>query len=442
MRIAIQTWGSTGDTHPFLALAAGLAAAGHKVTLAITGTDRIDYSNLAKKSGFTVEQSFVGENESAVNELGKRVFAIPDPIRQTRVIFEEMMEPQVEEMFATAERLCRNNDIMVGHFIVHPAQLAAERSGTPYVSVSLNQGAIPSRFTAPNPFPNLGRRINPLLWKLVERFLNPVVVPYANALRARHGSPSVHSYRDIWESKLMNLIAVSPQLCPRPADWNDHQKITGFFNLPDHADDWRIPEALRTFIDSGPAPIFITFGSMAGLSEPSRELDETTGLMVAAVKRAGCRAIIQSHWEDVRNVETDETIYRIGRAPHDGIFPHCAAVVHHGGAGTTQSATLSGCPSVVVAHISDQFFWGARLYGMGLAPRLLKRQSVTATKLASRIRQVLDTPSYGERARQLGVQMRVENGVEKAIRLIEQVGSAQSGSVDETTPPTVADRAR
>lgn len=424
MKIAIQTWGSTGDTHPFLALAAGLAAAGHKVTLAITGTDRIDYSPMAEKYGFTVEQSFIGENESAVNELGKRVFAMRDPIKQTRVIFGEMMEPQIDEIFATAERLCRDHDIIIGHFILHPVQLAAERAGVPWVTVTLNQGAVPSRFTAPNPFPNLGRWINPLLWGLVKHVLGTIVVPYANRLRERQGAAPLGSYLDFWESKLMNLIAVSPELCHRPDDWHDNRQVTGFFNLPENHSDWQMPDDLRTFIDKGLPPVFITFGSMAGLAEESSELDETTGIMVEAVKLAGCRAIIQSHWDHVQKVETDDNIYRIGRVPHDRIFPHCAAVVHHGGAGTTQSATRSGCPSVIVAHISDQFFWGARLHSLGLAPRPLKRQSLTAAKLASRIREVLGTEAYHEHAIHAGEGMRKEDGVAEAVRLIEKVSLA------------------
>jgi len=421
MKVAIQTWGSTGDTHPFLSLAAGLARAGHEVTLAITGTDRIDFAPIAERFGFAIEQGFVGEDASAVNELGKRIFAIADPIKQTRVIFGEMMESQVDEMFATAERLCASHDLMIGHFILHPAQLAAQRAGIPWVTVTLNQGALPSRYTAPNPFPNLGPRLNPWLWRLVAWFLDTIVVPYANALRARFGAVPLPGYLDCWESPLLNLVAVSRELCPRPADWGDNRQITGFFNLPEEHSDWQMPEDLRAFLAAGPAPVFITFGSMAGLAEPSPELEETTALMVEAVNMAGCRAIIQSHWNEIGTVAAGENIYRFIRAPHERIFPHCAAVVHHGGAGTTQSATLSGCPSIVVAHISDQFFWGDLLHRLGLAPRMLKRRKLTAKKLAARIRQVLDDPGYRERAQQLGERMREESGVANAVRLIESL---------------------
>jgi UDP:flavonoid glycosyltransferase YjiC (YdhE family) len=421
VKIAIQTWGSTGDTHPFLALAAGLATAGHEVTLAITGTDRIDFTPMAERFGFVIEQSFIGESEAAVNELGKRIFAIADPIKQTRMIFGEMMESQIDAMFATSERLCASHDLMIGHFIMHPARLAAERAGIPWLTVTLNQGAIPSRYSAPNPFPNLGAWLNPWLWRLVAHFLDTIVVPYANALRARYGAAPIDSYLDCWESPRLNLIAVSRQLCPRPADWGEHRQITGFFNLPEAHSDWQMPPDLRAFLDAGEAPVFITFGSMAGLAEPSDELEETTALLVEAVRMAGCRAIIQSHWNEIRTVEAGEHIYRFIRAPHERIFPHCAAVVHHGGAGTTQSTTLSGCPSIVVAHISDQFFWGALLHRQGLAPRMLKRRTLTAAKLAKRIRQVLDDPGYRERAEAAGRRMRAEDGVATAVRLIESM---------------------
>ena len=80
-----------------------------------------------------------------------------------------------------------------------------------------------------------------------------------------------------------------------------------------------------------------------------------TRLMVDAAEIAGRRAIIQSHWESITDIPEHPGIFRITKAPHQVIFPHCSAVVHHGGAGTTHSATRAGCPSVVVEHIYDEF---------------------------------------------------------------------------------------
>jgi len=114
-------------------------------------------------------------------------------------------------------------------------------------------------------------------------------------------------------------------------------------------------------------------------------------------------------------------IYRIARAPHQSVFPGCAAVVHHSGAGTTQSATLAGCPSVVVEHASDQPLWGEVLYRAVISSKLLHRRNVTATKLARAIRIVLDSPEMSKKAKMIGNRMKQEDGVKQAIELINRL---------------------
>ena len=110
--------------------------------------------------------------------------------------------------------------------------------------------------------------------------------------------------------------------------------------------------------------------------------------MIKAVSLGKFRAIIQSRWEDLSEIPGSSSIYRIGYAVHHHIFPHSAAVVHHGGAGTTQSATLCGCPSVVVEHALDQRLWGILLNRAGLACKPLHRRSLTPAKLAKAVREV------------------------------------------------------
>jgi len=106
------------------------------------------------------------------------------------------------------------------------------------------------------------------------------------------------------------------------------------------------------------------------------------------------------------------------KAPHQAIFPRCRAVVHHGGAGTTQAATLAGKPSVVVANISEQDYWARELRRLGVAGGLARRRSVTAAGLARRIRQVLASPQMTVRAQALADGMRGENGVQEAVAAI------------------------
>lgn len=422
MKIGIQTWGSTGDTNPFIALAAGLADAGHEVTLAITCIDRRDFVPLGEQLGFKILQSKIGDDERRVNAIGKQVFTIKDPLKQMRLIYTKLFVPHEAEMYAVSQRLCAENELIIGHFIHHPLHLAAELAHKPYFTVSLHHGTIPTCNSSPHPLPSLGRWLNPWLWKLTEAVINKIILPTVNGFRSTHGAPPVSSIRDVWESPLCNLIAVSCQLAVPQADWGANQQVCGFFNLPDRASEWQIPDDLQRFLDSGSSPVYITFGSMMGLPESSRDLDETIRLWSEAVQLAGCRAIIQTHWSHACSVAENKNIFRIEHAAHNRIFPHCAAVVHHGGAGTTQSSLRAGCPSIVVAHIADQFFWGSELYNHGVAAKPIKRQQATAAKLARAICQVTGNPQMKANAEMMGKAMQDEDGVQEAIGIIEQFG--------------------
>ena len=179
-----------------------------------------------------------------------------------------------------------------------------------------------------------------------------------------------------------------------------------------------MPESLKQYLTAGGPPVYITFGSMIASDPNPREI---THLLIKAVRLVGCRAIIQSNWDELAELPEFPDIYRIISAPHEHIFPHCAVVIHHGGAGTTQAATIAGCPSIVVEHSSDQPLWGSILKRIGIAPNLLHRRSVTAKKLARTIRIVLDAPAMAEKAKVIGTIMQQEDGLARAIELIEGI---------------------
>jgi UDP:flavonoid glycosyltransferase YjiC (YdhE family) len=425
MRIGIQTWGSTGDIHPFLALAGGLAAAGHRVTLALTSAQRTDYQPVADRLGFALRPAgFIGINEDELIGFGRRTIGTASPLAQLRVIIHEMFEPGVPAMSAAAAELCAGHDLLVGHFILHPLHCAAEKAGKPYLTVTLNHSAIPTRYAAPHPLPNLGPWVNRLLWRLAFQVLNPILLPPINRLRRESGLHPLASFRAAWESPRGNLIAVSPALCPPRPDWDASQRVCGFFTLPEAARPWSMPEDLARFLSTGPPPVFMTFGSMLGIAQAPREVADTTRLLVEAARVAGCRAIIQSHWSVLPDLGAPPQVYRLTEAPHDRILPHCAAAVHHGGAGTSQTVTRGGCPSVVVAHIADQFFWAAELRRMGVAGEVMERRQANPQRLGRAIRRTLDQPALAEAARRLGERLREEDGVREAVAWIEAVGSA------------------
>lgn len=178
---------------------------------------------------------------------------------------------------------------------------------------------------------------------------------------------------------------------------------------------WEIPADLKKFLTDGPAPVYLTVGSMLTL-DPTFE--NIIRIMVDGARQAGCRALVKSRWDELKDFPDYPEIYKIQTAPHQHLFGHCAAVVHHGGAGTTQSALLHGCPSIVIEHFGDQLFWGNELGRLGVAAKPLHRRNITASKLATKIRTVLESPEMKQQAETTGAFMRKENDVERAVTLI------------------------
>ncbi|MBI5674882.1 MAG: glycosyltransferase family 1 protein [Nitrospirae bacterium] len=421
MKIGIQTWGSSGDVRPFIALAGGLTAAGHDVTLAFTGVDNNDYSSLADRLNFRIFRAF-DKFEVTPEIIDRLIYCIlkeRNPVKQLSIILDDFFEPAVSDMYEASLRLCQENEIVIGHFIVYPLRAAAEKTGRPYITVALNHGFLSSRYAPPVGLPDLGSWINPFWWRVVDAMINRGIKPNVNGFLMSKGLPPVEKIGcDFWESKLLNLIAVSQHFCRTQKDWKAHNQVCGFCNVPESAEDWHMPDDLKRFIETGELPVYMTFGSLMPPVPEGQE--EIISLMYDAAALAGCRAIIQTSLDDLSRLPTRPDVYYIKVTPHNRIFPYCAAVVHHGGAGTSQSATLAGCPSVVVAHIVEQKIWGCELERLGIAPKLINRRSLTAKKLADAIRRVLFSPTMKERAQEISRAMRNEDGVGKAVELIER----------------------
>jgi len=422
MKIGIQTWGSDGDIRPFIALAQGLGLAGHDVTLVVTHVEDTLRTFWVDSPAFRIERvGHLGMEPDEIAMFGREIMKAGDPLRQLSIIMDKIFEPVADEMYEASQKLAEASDVLLGHFILYPAQVAAEKSGRPYVTVMLNHSGIPSRYLPLPAHPNLGKFINGLLWKFADSVVSRKTCPYVNRLRAREGLKPVKSYLDAWESKRMNLIAVSPVFCRKQPDWGAHHRVCGFLNVPGGT-EWEMPEDLRQFLDSGPPPVYLTFGSMMSvLGDDRKELEQTIKILTEAARLAGCRAIIQAPWDMVGGPPRHAYVYGTSFARHESIFPHCSTVVHHGGAGTTHSATLCGRPSVVVAHISDQFFWGAELKRIGVSPGVLKRNGLTAQKLARAIKAALGSKEMQENAARLGNAMRAEGGVGRAVEEINKL---------------------
>jgi len=259
--------------------------------------------------------------------------------------------------------------------------------------------------------------INYLLGKwLVEPFGWRLMGAITNRFRRETLGLPPQTFRES-QRRLRRVLVVqgfSPHVVPHPADWPANVHTAGFWFL-DEAKTWQPPPALQAFLSAGPAPVYIGFGSMTG-PYPLR----LTGTIVNAVAQSGRRAILQSGWAGMGGTTLPSSMFLLDLAPHRWLFARVSAVVHHGGAGTTAEGLRAGAPTLIIPHMADQPFWGARVAALGAGPRPIPRNKLTAENLASAIRQVTGDPGLRERAAALGVKLRAEDGIGRAIELIEE----------------------
>jgi UDP:flavonoid glycosyltransferase YjiC (YdhE family) len=419
VRIGLYTWGSEGDVRPFVALAAGLVRAGHEVSLGYVAIDGRDWGPTCAPLGIASRSIAPATMEAARRAPGPHLDALVgkgNAAAQVQSVVEGLLDPVVGEMWEDAHASVDGLDVAVVHLLFHPAFAAAAARGIPLVTVQ-PAPVTPTRHLPPMGAPDLGS-LNSLSWALTDLVARLWIVPRFNASRARAGLPPIQSIFPPPRAEVaLSLTCVSPTLVPRPDDWDATHLVTGFFDLPPGAHAWEPPPELEAFLAGGEPPVLMTFGSM--LAMPGEETTYCVRVMLEAAELAGCRAIVQAPWAELPELPRSPRVLRLGRAPHAELLPRCRAMVHHGGAGTTQAACLAGRPSVVVPFLGDQFFWAARLRALGIAPAPVPRRGLTAAGLAKELRALLADGDAPGRAEAVAAAMRREDGVALAVARIE-----------------------
>jgi sterol 3beta-glucosyltransferase len=208
------------------------------------------------------------------------------------------------------------------------------------------------------------------------------------------------------------LYGFSAHVLPRPADWEAHHHVTGYWFLS-APDGWAPPDDLARFLEAGPPPVYIGFGSMG-----NRDPEATTRLALDALLRSKQRGVLASGWGGLNAADLPESVYMLKAAPHDWLFPRMAAVVHHGGAGTTAAGFRAGVPTIITPFFGDQPFWGARAAALGVGAAPIPRKRLTADQLAAAITRAVSDPTMRAKAAALGEQLRAEEGSARAAALI------------------------
>jgi sterol 3beta-glucosyltransferase len=223
------------------------------------------------------------------------------------------------------------------------------------------------------------------------------------------------------------LLCYSPLICPAPPDWPAWYHVTGTWFL-DPPSDFRPPANLVDFLADGPPPVSVGFGSMV-----ARDAERLTDLVVKALRLAGKRGILLGGWSGLGGHIDGSDMLAIGSVDHHWLFPQVAAVIHHGGSGTTASAIRAGVPSIVTPFFADQPFWARRVYELGVGPSPIPHQKLTVERLAATIRRATEDQRIRARAMKLGAAVQAEDGVGRAAAVFESYVENWSGDTVGST---------
>jgi rhamnosyltransferase subunit B len=433
-RVVLACWGSYGDLFPSLGLAVRLKAAGHEAVLATCPY----YRDLVEAEGVAFRPM-----RPDIDPADTRLIArLMDPSRGTEIIVRELLVPVVREQHADLVAAAEGADLLVSHPVTFAAPLAAGTLGIRWLSSVL----APASFFSVHDFPllppfqrlvrfvRLSAPLASLFRGMAERATAAWMTPVERFRRELGLAAAGHPLFGGQFSPLGTLALFSPLFgLPQP-DWPPNATATGFVFYNGRSS---MPEDVERFLEAGEPPVVFTLGS-AATGAPGRFYEES----VAAAASLGRRALLLV---GLRASERQALTLPPGMmatefAPHQALFPRAAAIVHHGGVGTTGQALRSGRPMLVVPHAHDQPDNAFRAERLGVA-RTLDARKYSARRAADALRRLLADPAYADRAGEVGRTIATEDGAGVAAAVIERIASSSLSDPHRHLPaPAVGPR--
>ncbi len=421
MKILISTYGSRGDVQPYVALGKGLQDAGHRVTLATSVRFRDFVRDHGLEYGYMNDALLAIIDTDQGKDLLENTNTFLDVVKQNIKLAKQVKPHQIAQMRECWEIA---KSVQPDFVLYHPKVGAA-----PHIAEKLGIGcalATPVPMFVPTserpflvlPDLKLGGWYNRLTYKLITSMTGLFLGKYIRDFRNDIGLPPLKRFNFLQTGDGMDipvLHAYSEAVLPLPSDWPESAHITGYWFL-DRDTGWTPPQDLQAFLEAGPPPVYVGFGSMAG-----RNPERLARTVIQALQIAGLRGIIATGWGGLTPEALPDSILKIDSAPHDWLFPRVSAVVHHGGAGTTAAGLRAGKPSVIVPFFGDQPFWGRIVHSLGTGPKPTPQKKLTADKLAKAVKDAISDPDILRKTKEVGEKIRQEDGIGKAIEVIEKM---------------------
>lgn len=407
MRIVLATFGTDGDTRPMLALAQGLVEGGHEAV--VLG----DRSGQRLASAVGVEFHALAGDVRAMMRGGGPVGSTMRTGRPHPRTMHEIARRHTLDWHRAIDAAAEGADAVVGSSLaVFVALSVAEGRRVPGVAAALQPYAETVEFPPPlSGFVGTPLMLNLALHRAVHTALWWSARGPLNDARATLGLPT---RAHLWDD-FPALFGFSPTLVSPPADWDARSIVTGDWPLT--VPDPHVPDGLVDFLGSGDPPVYLGFGSMAGIDN-----NRLHGTLLDGLD--GRRAVVVGGWGGLTR-SLPPHVYAADHVEHNWLFPRCAAVVHHAGAGTSHAAVRWGVPSVPIPQVADQPFWADRLFQLGVASRPLSRHRLSGGGFRAALSDALN-PEVRHRAAELSAGLRREGGVARAVAELERIVGKRS----------------
>ncbi len=368
MRIALLTLGSQGDVRPFLALGLGLQAAEHEVSLVTHGA----FEPLIRSRGLSCFPVGDDPHDLLENELGRTWLNTGGNALLFFRQFSHIAETLIQQYMMDCWNACQGAEAMVfstiglavGYTIAEklavPCSMAAPYPLTPTRAFQSPYFPAPAAWLPCRGYYNRLTHILSLqlFWQLLRPAVNKARREVLNLPPLAPNWP----LREMHAGHITMLYCYSPTIVPAATDWDNFNHVTGSWFL-DREAAWQPPCDLVDFLKAGPAPVYVGFGSMH-----SHNAEKMTDIVLRALARTKQRGVLQTGWGGLSNADLPDDVFKVDALPHDWLFPRMAAVVHHGGSGTTAAGLRAGIPTVIIPVFGDQPFWGQRVFELGAGP--------------------------------------------------------------------------
>jgi sterol 3beta-glucosyltransferase len=415
MHVTILALGSRGDVLPYATLGKALHAAGHGVRFATFE----NFQSLVESHALEF-QPIRGDAQAILSAASGQALAESgrSALRMWRAIMGSF-GPMADGLARDLTPLARHEtDLIVSQL---PGGLygsdLAEVLGVPLWTAS----AMPMTPTAAWPMLSFPRALASVpgynawtyraAYQLVWQGFRPAINRWRQGTLGLPRASLRGDFRLLRDGRMSVLNAFSRHVVPRPPDWGEHVHISGYWFPAEPG--WQPPDDLRRFLDAGPPPVFVGFGSM-----PLRQPGEVTATVLEALKQSGKRGILGAAWGGIGSGELPDGVLRIEYAPYGWLFPRMAGGVHHGGSGTTAFGLRAGVPSLVVPFLFDQYYWGERLHALGVGPEPLLFKKLSAGRLAGAITHATGEEGMRRRAAELGAIILAEDGLQNAMDIL------------------------